>query len=108
MKVQKSRALTLAVALVGLGLLIEGAAGEDGNGALGGCCCCCCCCCFFAAVRFLADDGIFAGDVAVKNSCVGAVESENARDTTRKLKWTRGSWGLKTRNGRVNSEWVRR
>jgi hypothetical protein len=80
MKVRKSTALTVAVALVGLWSLLVGIAGEDSNGALGGCCCCC----FFAAVRFLADDGMVAGDVSVKNSCVGAVESENARDTTRK------------------------
>ena len=58
-KVWKSTALILAVA-VGLGLLVMGIAGKDGNsaaGALGGCCCCCGCC-FFTAVRFLVDDGM--------------------------------------------------
>ena len=52
-KVWKSTALILAVA-VGLGLLVMGIAGKDGNsaaGALGGCC-------FFTAVRFLVDDGM--------------------------------------------------
>ena len=47
--------------------------------------CWCCCCCFFAAVRFFVDDGMVAGNVAVKNSCWRVVESENARDMTRKL-----------------------
>jgi hypothetical protein len=81
MKVRKSTALTVAVALVGLWSLLVGIAGEDRNRVLGGCCCCC----FFAAVRFLADDGMVAGDVSVKNSCVGVVESENARETIRRL-----------------------
>ena len=87
-------ALILAVA-VGLGSLVIGEARADGDGTLSGACCCCGCC-FFAAVRFF-DDGMFAGDVAVKNSCWHVVESENAG-------WTRGSWGSKTRNRRVNSE----
>ena len=78
---QKSTALILAVA-VGLGSLIIGVASEDGNGVLGGCCCCCGCC-FFAAVRFFVDDSMVAGNVAVKNSCWRAVESENTRDTMR-------------------------
>jgi len=67
-------ALILAVA-VGLGALIVGAADA---GVLSGCCCCCGCC-LFAAVRFF-DDGMFAGDVGVKNSCGCIVESKNAGD----------------------------
>ena len=81
MKVRKSTALTVAVALVGLGSLIVGAACEDGNGALNGGCCCCGCC-FFAVVRFFVDDGMVAGNVAVKNSCRRVAESENTRDNT--------------------------
>jgi hypothetical protein len=46
-------ALILAI-VVGLGLLIVGAAGGDGDGTLRGCC-------FFAAVHFLVDDGILQG-----------------------------------------------
>ena len=64
MKVRKSTALILAVAM-GLGSLIVVVAGADGDGALSDCCCCCGCqCCFFAAVRFLVDDSM-SGD---KNS----------------------------------------
>ena len=63
----------------------------------GGCWCCCRCCCFLAAVRLFVDDSMVAGNVAVKNSCWCMVESENAG-------WTRGSWGLKTRNRHVDSE----
>ena len=61
-KVQKSMALILAVA-VGLELLVMGVAGKDGNSATGvlGGCCCCCGCCFFAVVRFLVDDGMLRG-----------------------------------------------
>ena len=57
-KVQKLTALILAVAM-GLGLLVMGVAGKDGNGAagaLGGGCCC-----FFTAVCFLVDDGMSRG-----------------------------------------------
>ena len=43
---------------------------------------CCCCCCFLAMVRFFVDDGMVAGNVAVKNSCRRVAESENARDNT--------------------------
>ena len=61
-KVWKLMALILAVAM-GLGLLVMGVAGKDGNGATGvlGGCCCCCGCCFFAVVRFLVDDDMLQG-----------------------------------------------
>ena len=70
-------ALILAVA-VGLGALIVGAADAGTHGG----CCCCCGCCLFAMVRFF-DDGMFAGDVAVKNSCGRVVESKNVGDAIR-------------------------
>ena len=52
-------ALILAEA-VGLGSLVVGAAGADGDGMLSGGCCCCGCC-FFAVVRFFVDDGMSRG-----------------------------------------------
>jgi hypothetical protein len=43
----------------------------------------CWCCCFLVAVRFFVDDGMVAGNIAVKNSCWRVVESENAGDAIR-------------------------
>ena len=52
-----------------------GAIFELGNGG-----CWCCGCCFFAAARFFVDDGMVAGNFAIKNGYGHVVESENARD----------------------------
>ena len=60
------------------GKLLDGAVGEDGDGALGGCCCCCGGC-FFAAVRFFVDDGMLRESSELK------IAFANARDAMRKL-----------------------